>query len=303
MRENHNLVPSLNGVFAATLIPMRHDLSCHDQELASHCHDLLARGCSGIALFGTTGEGASFSVEERIRVMKKLIASGINSQRLIMGVCCCAVQDAVHLAQASLEANCLAVLVLPPFFYKRVSDEGVVAFYREMIQKVGDPALRVILYHIPQYSGVPLNRYIIQTLKNEFPDTIIGIKDSEGNPALVNEVLIECPSINVFSARELYLSEAVQLGAVGTISGLANIFPELLCSLYEYGKNQQKPNRNPEVKKHIDILNDYPIIPALKEILAYQKGEKGDKWKVLRPPLVPLSSLLRETLFTALEIS
>lgn len=289
------------GVFAATLIPMRDDLACDDKELAAHCHELLARGCRGIALFGTTGEGASFPVEEKIRVMNTLIASGISPQCLILGICACAIEDAVQLAQASCQANCLATLVLPPFFYKKVQDVGVIAFYREMIQRVNHPALRLILYHMPQYSGVPLNRVVIETLRNEFHDIIMGIKDSEGNLALVQDILQHCPGMKIFAAREHLVSESIQLGATGVISGMANVFPELLGSLYEYGMNQQYPNHNSEVSRILEILKDYPIFAALKCILAHQKGKKKELWDVLRPPLVPLNSLLSQSLLDALK--
>jgi 4-hydroxy-tetrahydrodipicolinate synthase len=286
-----------NGVFAASLVPMRPDLSCDDQELARHCHDLMARGCRGIALFGTTGEGASFSVEERKQVMKNLIASGMDPQRLILGICCSAIQDAVSLAQAALEANCLGVLVVPPFFYKNVSNEGVIAFYREMIQRTCNPNLRLILYHIPQFSGVPLNLPIIQALREEFPDIVIGMKDSEGNLSLIKEVLTNCPGFKIFAGREYLLSEAVQLGAVGGISGIANVFPELLCSLYEYGRSQEHPNRNLDVKRILEVLQIYPIFPALKSIMEHKRGER---WNAMRPPLIPLTHHQRQALFRAL---
>jgi 4-hydroxy-tetrahydrodipicolinate synthase len=294
--QNH-LDSFFSGVFAATLIPMRADLSCDDQELARHCHDLMNRGCCGIALFGTTGEGSSFSVEERKQVMKDLIASGINPQRLILGISCSAISDAVHLAQAGLEANCLGVLVVPPFFYKNVTDEGVITFYREMIQRISNPSLRLILYHIPQLSGVPLNLSIIKALREEFPDIVIGMKDSEGNLPLIKEVLANCPGFKIFAGREYLLSEAVQLGAIGGISGMANVFPELLCSLYEYGRNQKNPNRNLDIKRILEILQIYPIFPALKSLMEHKKGER---WKALRPPLIPLTHQQKQALIGAL---
>lgn len=286
-----------NGVFAATLIPMRNDLSCNEQELARHCQDLMARGCRGIALFGTTGEGTSFSVEERKQVMKKLIAFGISPQRLILGICCSAISDAVHLAQAALEANCLSILVVPPFFYKNVSDEGVIAFYRELIQRTCNPALRLILYHIPQFSGVPFNLSIIKALREEFPDIVIGMKDSEGNLPFIKDILANCPGFKIFAGREHLLSEAVQLGAVGGISGIANVFPELLCSLYEYGRNQENSNRNLDLKRIREVLQMYPIFPALKSMMEQKNGEK---WHALRPPLTPLTHQQKLALFRAL---
>lgn len=297
MAYQNNFDSFFNGVFAATLVPMQADLSCDDEELARHCHDLMARGCCGIALFGTTGEGASFSVEERKQVLKNLIASGINPQRLILGICCTAILDAVHLVQAALEANCLAILVVPPFFYKNISDEGVIGFYREIIQRTCNPSLRIILYHIPQFSGVPFNLSIIKALREEFPDTIIGMKDSEGNIPLIKDILANCPGFKVFAGREYLLSEAVQLGAVGGISGMANVFPELLCSLYEYGRDQKNPNRNSDIKHILEVMQKYPIFPALKSIVEHKNGEK---WRTLRPPLIPLTHQQKQALLKGL---
>lgn len=293
----HHLGSFFNGVFAATLIPLKADLSCDDQALAKHCHHLIARGCAGIALFGTTGEGSSFSVEERKQIMHTLIASGFNSQQLILGISCSAISDAVHLTEVALAANCLAVLVVPPFFYKNVTDEGVIAFYREVIQRSCHPSLRIILYHIPQLSGVPLNLSIIKTLREEFPDIIIGIKDSEGNLPLIKNVLAHCPGLKIFVGKESLLSEAIQLGAVGGISGMANVFPELICSLYEYGKNPTHLNRNSDIKRILDDLDVYPIFPALKSMMEYKNGEK---WNVLRPPLTSLTFQQKQTLLQTL---
>lgn len=276
-----------NGVFAATLIPMQANLNVDHQELRSHCHDLIKRGCRGIALFGTTGEGASFSVEERKQAVKKLIEGGIHPKQIIVGICCSVIKDAVELAQTALETDCLGTLVMPPFFYKNVKDEGVIAFYREIIQRICNPDLRMILYHIPQYSGVPLNGNIVTTLSKEFPDIIIGMKDSEGNLSLMKEILEKCPGLKLFAGREQFLSEAIQCGAVGGISGMANVFPELICSLYEYGKDSKKDNRNGEIQCILEILKGYPIFPALKNIL---ERKRGILWHPLRPPLIPLTS-------------
>jgi 4-hydroxy-tetrahydrodipicolinate synthase len=286
-----------SGLFAATLIPMRADLTCDYQELADHCNDLMERGCSGIALFGTTGEGPSFSVDERKQILKALIELGMNPQHLIMGICCSAIKDAVDLARVALETYCLGILVVPPFFYKNVNDAGVIAFYREIIQRVCNPDLRMILYHIPQFSGVALNVNIITTLREEFPTIVIGMKDSEGNLSLIKEVLDQCPGFKVFMGREQILSEAVKLGAVGGISGMANAFPELLCSLYEYGKDQRKPNRNDEVKCISEMMKDYPIFPALKSII---ENRRGSQWHSLRPPLVSLNKEQKQALIHAL---
>jgi len=297
-----NEIPSesslFSGVYVATLIPMRADLSIDYEELVAHCNDLVKRGCSGIVLFGTTGEGPSFSVEERKQAIKALVVSGINPRRIILGICCTAIKDAVDLARAALEAYCLGVLVVPPFFYKSVEDEGVISFYREIIQRVCNPDLRMILYHIPQFSGVPLNSNIIQSLHKEFPDIVIGMKDSEGNISLIKQVLKHLPDFKIFVGREPLLSEAVQLGAIGAVSGIANVYPELICSLYEYGKDRRKHDSNGELKHLMETLREYPIFPALKNLV---EKKRGSSWHAFRPPLLPLESEQSRNLLKALS--
>jgi 4-hydroxy-tetrahydrodipicolinate synthase len=288
----------LTGVYAAALTPMRDDLSCNCEELVNHCNDLMKRGCRGIVLFGTTGEGTSFSVEERESVIKTVIQSGVDSRRLIIGISCSAIADTVKLASTAIFQRCSAVLVAPPFFYKHVDDAGVVAFYREVIRRVNSSDLKVILYHIPQYSGVPLNLNIIKTLREEFPTCVVGIKESEGNISLTKDILSTFPGFKVFVGNELHISEAVQLGAVGGISGVANAFPELISSLYEYGLDQHKPDLNEVAQRVIKTLTLFPLFPAIKRTVVAQKGAA---WHVLRPPLMPLDEKQSQALLEALD--
>lgn len=274
------------GIYAAALTPMRENFSCNDEELANHCHGLINRGCQGVVLFGTTGEGTSFSLEEREKTIKNVIKLGINPKRLIVGISFCAIDDVVKLASTAIEQACAAVLILPPFFYNGVNDAGIIAFYKEVIQKISDPHLKILLYHIPQYSGVFITLPIIKALQEEFPNNVIGIKESEGNLSLTKEILTAFPGFKVFVGSELQISEAVQMGALGGICGVANAYPELICSLYEFGKDQKKLNNNVWVQNMVKTLKNYPRIPALKTLL---KKQKGVAWHVLRPPLTALN--------------
>ena len=261
---------------------MHDDFSCNCEELANHCNDLMSRGCRGSVLFGTTGEGSSFSVEERENALRTLIKLGVDPQRLIIGISCSSIADAVKLASTAIDQNCSAVMIVPPFFYKNVEDAGVVAFYREVIKRVGCPDLKIFLYHIPQYSGVPINLKIIKTLREEFPNNIIGIKESEGKLSFTKKILTAFPGFKVFVGNETQISEAVHLGAMGGISGLANAYPELICSLYECGKEKKKSNNHEIVESIILALSKYPLFPAIKNIV---EKEKGSAWHILRPPL------------------
>ncbi|MGZ3634037.1 MAG: dihydrodipicolinate synthase family protein, partial [Parachlamydiaceae bacterium] len=163
-----------NGVYAAALTPLHSDLCCDNDLLTKHCLQLIERGCKGVVLFGTTGEGPSFSVEEKKSTLKQVISNGLDPKKVIIANGASSLQDTIDLGLAALESDCLAYLVAPPCFFKNVTDEGIVSFYREVIQRIPDSRLRVILYHIPQYTGVPLTLNIVKTLCTEFPDTVIG---------------------------------------------------------------------------------------------------------------------------------
>ncbi len=269
------------GIYAASLTPLKADLTCDYDAYADHCKDLIAQGCSGVVLFGTTGEGSSFSVAERQEGIQAIIDRGVDPQNIIVSVGCPSVEDTVRLTQTALLAKCAAVLMMPPYFFKNVSDAGIIAFYREVIQKVNNPDLKVFLYHIPQFSGVRISLDVIRTLHAEFPNTIIGMKESEGNFELVQAILKEFPHFQLLVGNETMIADAVSLGAVGGVSGIANICPQLICSLYK-GKERQS-----EIEAFMKILASHHFIPATKSVLEQQKGAS---WSLLRPPLAPLTS-------------
>lgn len=286
------------GIYAAALTPMHEDFSCNDEAFAHHCRDLMNRGCKGILVFGTTGEGPSFSINERKKALKNLVKSGIAPQRLIIGTSFCAIDDVVKLTSFAICQQCSAVLIVPPFFYKNVNDAGVIAFYREIIKRVAHPDLKILLYHIPQCSGVPITLNIIKTLNEEFPHNVIGIKESEGNLYLTKEILLKFPNFKVFTGKDSHISEFVQSGAAGGITGLTNAYPELVNSLYEFGKDRQKPDNNSIIQHIIECLKNYPIFPAIKNIVEKQKGAA---WRILRPPLLPLTEKQSQELCRALS--
>jgi 4-hydroxy-tetrahydrodipicolinate synthase len=269
------------GIYAASLTPLNSDLTCDYAAYADHCKDLIAQGCSGVVLFGTTGEGSSFSVAERQKGIQAIVDRGIDPQKIIVSVGCPSIEDTVQLTQTALLAQCAAVLMMPPFFFKNVSDGGIIAFYREVIQKVNNPELKIFLYHIPQLSGVRISLDVIRTLHGEFPSTVIGMKESEGNLELVRAILKEFPHFQLLVGNETMIADAVSLGAVGGVSGIANICPQLICSLYK------STDRQAEIEAFMGILGSHPFISATKSVLEQQKGAC---WSFLRPPLAPLTS-------------
>ncbi len=264
-------IPS--GIYAATLTPLNNDLSCDSTLLSSHCFELIERGCQGIALFGTTGEGSSFSTAEKKVELKKLIDRGFDPKRIILANGSANIHDTVELAQAAVTLGCAAVLISPPSFYKNVQEEGVIAYYREVIRRTAWSKLKVILYHIPQYSGVPISLKTIESLRKEFPGIVMGIKESEGNLDFTKAILERFPGFKVFIGNESQISESVRSGGSGAICGLANLYPELICGLYE----RKKESNN--IDLIFQIIQGYPFISTAKAC-------KG--WHFVRPPLVPL---------------
>ena len=286
-----------DGIYAATLTPLNADLSCNTQELAYHCLDLMKRGCKGVLLFGTAGEGPSFSIEERLEVLKKVIENGVNPKKIILGNGGSNIPETVDLAQGSLKENVSMILMSPPSFFKNVSEEGVINYYREIIKRVANPNLRIILYHIPQFSGVPITLKLIETLHQEFPDIVIGLKESEGNLPFTKLVIDTFPDFKVFVGNESNIIEAVHSGASGSICGVVNLYPELICSLYNQGK--QGACKNPKIlDDFFEAMKGYHFISAFKALLEKTRGET---WHFVRPPLEPLTSEQSHAFISSLE--
>ncbi len=257
-----------NGVWAALLTPMHKDLSCDAAELAFHAKDLLDKGCQGVVLFGTTGEGASFSTSEKLSALRDMLKAGIDPEKIIIANGSSNIPDTVELLQGSISLGCSYALVSPPCFYKNISDEGVISFYRQVIDRTASDKLRLLLYHIPQLTGIPITSAIIKALKSEI---VIGIKESEGNLALTREIIKNFPGFKVFVGKEIHLLEAMKHGASGAICGLANLYPNELLSLY----NQKEVDL-----PHIEIKRHF--IAAFKKIM---QERRGTAWISLRPPL------------------
>jgi 4-hydroxy-tetrahydrodipicolinate synthase len=288
-----------DGIYAAVLTPMRPDFSCDHKKLVAHCSHMIQQGCTGVALFGTTGEGASFSVAERVEALQKLVLEGFDPRKIILANGSSCIFDTVELGREALKHGCAALLIAPPSFYKNVTDEGVIAFYRAIIQKIANPNVRIILYHIPQMSGVPISLKIIETLRREFPKIVIGIKESEGNLPFTKTMLERFPGFKVFVGKEKHIIESVHLGGAGTICGIANLYPELICSLYAQGKQDNSPN--PVIIEAIfKALNGIPFIPAAKAVMEKREGKA---WHAVRPPLLPLDQTQSERCISALQES
>ncbi|HEX5700720.1 MAG TPA: dihydrodipicolinate synthase family protein, partial [Rubrobacter sp.] len=202
----------LKGVLAAVLTPMDEDLNPDHQAFAAHCHRLLAAGCHGLSVFGTTGEANSLSVDERLAALQALVESGVPPEKLLPGTGSCALTDTVRLSRAALEAGTAGALVLPPFYYKGVGDDGLFRFFAEVVERVGDERLRLYLYHIPRMTGVDLGLPLISRLIDAYPSIVVGTKDSSGDRERIMTLCREFPDFCVLAGTETLLLETLRSG-------------------------------------------------------------------------------------------
>ncbi len=283
------------GLWCALLTPIASDGSVDHARLVAHTRALLAQGVDGVAPFGTTGEGQSFSVDERRAGLDALLAGGIGGARIVAATGCAALPETVALTRHAVAAGCAAALVLPPFFWKGVPDDGLFAWYAALIEKVADPRLKLMLYHLPQVSVVPLSVDVVGRLAAAFPGTVVGVKDSEGNWAHTAALLARVPELAIVIGHEPHLPRLMRAGGAGTICGVANILPGLVRALLT---PEAAAGDEARIAAFIDIAFRQPLMAGFKSMLADQRNDPG--WLAVRPPLTPLTDGQRTTLRAAL---
>ena len=282
---------AFRGIWPALLTPLKADLSIDHTLLAAHCKSLLARGCPGVTPFGTTGEGPSFSMAERKEAIDQLIKNGIPAAQIMVSTSCAALPETLALTRHAVSAGVHGCLMLPPFFLKGVSDQGIIDSYRYVIDGMGDdlPKLKLYLYHIPQVTGISLSHHVIATLKQQYPDTILGIKDSACTTAhSVGLAEAFMKDLTVYVGFEPDLPEMGRRGSTGAISGLANFMPRVVNRLVTQPDAPTTPAERERVIQLISLLGDYSLMPALKGIMAMLSGEPA--WLRVRAPLVALTA-------------
>ena len=287
------------GVAVAALTPMTEDLEPDPVRLAAHCRHLLGKGCDLLAVLGTTGEANSLGVEEKLRLLDALGEAGIPGDRLLPGTGTCALPDTVALTRKALELGAPGVVMLPPFYYKGVSDQGLHAAYEEVIQRIGDEALRIYFYNFPQNSGVPISHDLIEGLLETYPGTVAGIKDSSGR---LDNMLAMCrrfPGFGVFAGSEEFLLPVLRAGGAGCISATANVTVGLCARVYRERDKATVEGLQRELSAQRLAIQSQPLVPALKAILASETGDPS--WLPLRPPLTGLDAGAREALLAELR--
>lgn len=281
-----NTDTTVAGLWTAVLTPLDSGLNCDHARLAAHCHDLMARGVDGVAPFGTTGEGTSFTVAERIAAIDALLKAGVPARRIVLGNGSPALGDAVELARYSVKVGLAGVLMLPPFFFKGVDDEGVYAAFAETIERVADDRLRVYLYNIPQISGVPVGFAAIERLLARYPAIVAGIKDSSADWDNTSGLLQRFKRMTILVGAEEHVPRAMAAGGHGTICGMANVIPEAMRAVIDRAGTPHGDALLRSVARLTQAVLAVPFVPALKAVKASDSADQA--WTRVRAPLRPL---------------
>ena len=293
----NNTPIALSGVFAAVLTPMKNDLSPDHEALVGHCRWLLANGCDGLSVLGTTGEANSLTVGERLDILDALAEDGIPGEVLLPGCGCCAIADTVTLSRRAVELGAGGVLMLPPFYYKNVSDDGLFAAYAQVIEGVGDSRLSIYLYNFPAMTGVPLSLGLIERLLKRYPGCVAGMKDSSGDLSNMVDAVRAFPGFAVFSGSDRTFLPLLMEGGAGCITAVCNVACDLAAGVYRDRCEGDDANlRHLAVRKAITA---FPLSAALKAVMARHTDQAS--WLNIRPPLMALGADQTAALFKTLD--
>jgi len=290
----------ITGVLSPVVTPFKADLSPDTERFVRQCKWLVANQV-GLAVFGTNSEANSLAVSERMELLEKLVEAGIDPARMMPGTGCCALTDSVRLTAHAVKLGCAGALMLPPFYYKGVSEEGLYRNYAEIVERVADARLQIYLYHIPQVTQVPITLKLIERLLKAYPKNIAGTKDSSGDWNNTKATLdaFAKDGFDVFPGSETFLLAAMRNGGKGCISATANVNPAAIHHLYANWQSADADKLQAGLDTVRGVFQKYPMIPAMKSAIAHWSGHAG--WANVRPPLVEVSAEQSKALIAELE--
>jgi len=315
----------IRGVLAPVVTPFKNDFSPDTQRFIAHCKWLLSQNC-GLAVFGTNSEANSLSMEERAMLLDELVAAGVDPSRMMPGTGCCSIMETVKLTKQAVGNGCAGVLMLPPFYYKDVDQEGLYRYFSEVVQRVGDARLKIYLYHIPPVAVVGITTGLVERLLAAYPNAIAGMKDSSGDWNNTQTFLDAfagtaraARTFDVFVGSESFLLANMRNGGVGTISATANVNPAAIHELYlecirsqtsdiQYQKSDIEHQTSKMERQQADLntvrgvfsSRKFPsMIAALKQAIAIYADDPA--WRTVRPPLVELTPEQAKTLAAELK--
>lgn len=277
--------PDLLSVYAPVLTPFNSDLSCNTAKFIEHCRWLVDQD-AGLAIFGTNSEAASLSLRKKRKLLDSVVEAGIPARNLMPGTGACSLEETIELTCAAVDAGAPAVLILPPFFFKPVTTDGLARYYGSLIEAVGSDRLSIVLYHIPQFTGVPITVDLIEMLRRRYPANILGVKDSSGDRENLNRYLEIGDGFRVFPASEILLGETIDRGAAGCISATANVNARAMVDAVSATSKVGAAQAFAAVTPVRSLFQQFPMIQAMKLALARHSGDAG--WRAVRPPLVEM---------------
>src|SRR6516164_2362905 len=287
-----------NGVLVPVLTPFTPGGEPDAARFVAFCRWLLDQGAGGLSIFGTTSEANSMAAAERMALLDRLIEAGIPSQKLMPGTGACSMTEAAGLVRHAVGHGCGGVLMLPPFYYKGVSDDGIFAFVSGVIDKVASATLRMYLYHIPPVAQVGYSVDLVGRFIKAHPETVVGRKDSSGDWSNTAALLDRYPGFAVFPGSEVFLLEGLRKGAAGCITASGNVNVPGIKKVYDNWRGPRAEALQAEITTLRNTLQAYPMVPALKRIVAHYHNDPS--WAAVRPPLVPLDPAQSAALITDL---
>jgi 4-hydroxy-tetrahydrodipicolinate synthase len=275
-----------SGVITPVLTPFGADGTPDSERFVAHAQWLMEEGCTGLAPFGTTSEANSLGLDERMELLEELVDEGLEPSKLMPGTGMCSLTDALTLTRHAVDLGCGGVLMLPPFYYKAPSEAGLFRFFADVIEGMGDDRLKIYLYHIPPVAQVGFSLSLIGQLVKEFPQTIVGLKDSSGDWQNTLAILKAYPQLQIFPGSEVFLLDGLRNGAAGCISATCNVSAAAIREVYDNWKGPNADTLQAGITSLRKAIQAYPMIPALKALIAHYRQDAG--WANTRPPFLPL---------------
>ena len=293
----------IQGIHSAVATPVTKDGTPDLRLLSEHCRSLLKEGCHGIALLGSTGEANSFGLKDRITILEAAINCTNAPEAFLPGTSTPAIADTIELTRHAVSVGAKGVVLLPPYYYKGVSDEGIFRYYSGLIEGIGDDRLRVVLYHIPQISQIPISFDLIDRLMKAYPDIIVGIKDSSGKLENLQNLCKQHPKLAVLTGSDPLMLPLLQMGGAGCITATSNLCAEELRIIWDnWGRintaGKLKASQD-KIVKWRTLSKKYDQLATIKTMLAERYQEDG--WLHMVPPLVELQPLQQQIVWSEMK--
>lgn len=286
-------LPKTRCLAVAIATPLTKDFHPDVPRLIARMQALMAAGCDGITLFGTTGEGAEFSVADRTQTLEAVIAGGIPANRLVISIGALSIPDVVALASHATAQGVHGVLLMPPCVYRGgITEEATFRYFATVVDRVARSDLRLYLYHFPDICGVPITPQVVRRLDERYPGMIAGVKDSSGDLDFTMDLVRRFSHLSIFTGSEIHLPELIAAGARGTICGLANVMPRLMRGMMDEPTAFDRRVLLPMIFAGDAILSRRPFIPSAKAVVADWLDDA--EWRRVIPPMPDIAIVERQ---------